>query len=185
MINYLIHTGQTDVSVVIRIVDSTDGTPELGVVFNTAGLDLKYRRETAANVDITEVTLAALTTVHTDGGFLHIGNGYYRLDLPDAACATGVSGCMVHGACTGMVIVGCYIHLNLENGDDIADKVHDEQTSGHQTAGSAGVKLHNMTYTVANNLDVNVQYTNDTQIAGTGTISDVFRALGQPGTGPA
>jgi len=111
MITYNILPGTVDVSVVIRIVDSTDGTPETGVVFDTAGIDLEYRREGAASTDITEATLAALTTAHADGGFLHIGNGYYRLDLPDAACATGAPGVLVHGVVTGMVVIGCYIQL--------------------------------------------------------------------------
>ena len=111
MITYQILAGTVDVSVVIRIIDSTDGTPETGVVFNTSGIALEYRRELAASTAITEATLAALTTAHADGGFLHIGNGYYRLDLPDAACATGVAGCLVHGTVTGMVVIGCYINL--------------------------------------------------------------------------
>jgi hypothetical protein len=111
MILKQVKAGTIDVSVVIRIIDSTDGTPELGVVFNSAGIDLQYRREGAANVAITEVTLAALTTAHADGGFLHIGNGYYRLDLPDAACAAGVQGVLVHGIVTGMVVIGCYVQL--------------------------------------------------------------------------
>lgn len=103
--------GSTDQSVVIRIVDSTDGTPETGVVYNTSGIDLWYRRELEAKTSITEATLAALTTAHADGGFLHIGDGYYRLDLPDAAVATGANGCMVGGTVTGMVVIGCYIPL--------------------------------------------------------------------------
>lgn len=111
MFVYLIKAGTADVSVVIRIIDSTDGTPETAVVFNTSGIDLEYRREGAASTDITEVTLAALTTAHTDGGFLHIGNGYYRLDLPDAACTTGSGGVLVHGTVTGMVVIGCYVQL--------------------------------------------------------------------------
>ena len=37
--------GATDRSVVIRIVDATDGTPETGVAYNTSGIDLWYRRE--------------------------------------------------------------------------------------------------------------------------------------------
>jgi hypothetical protein len=112
---YTILAGSTDVSVVIRIIDSTDGTPETGVVFNTSGIDLEYRREGAASTDITEATLAALTTAHTDGGFLHIGNGYYRLDLPDAAVASGASGVLIHGTVTGMVVLGCYIQLVAYN----------------------------------------------------------------------
>jgi len=106
-----IKAGATDVSVVLRVIDSTDGTPETGVDHATTGLDLKYRREGAANVDITEAALAALTTAHTDGGVEQIGNGYIRVDLPDAACAAGVSGVMVHGVATDMVIIGCYIEL--------------------------------------------------------------------------
>jgi hypothetical protein len=111
MITYQIKAGTVDVSVVCRAVDSADGTPETAFDHATAGIDLKYRRETAANVDITEASLAALTTAHTDGGVEQIGNGYFRLDLPDAACAAGVTGVMVHGVATGMVIVGCYIQL--------------------------------------------------------------------------
>lgn len=111
MFTYNVLGGATDFSVVIRIVDSADGTPELGVLFNTAGMALQYRRELAANVAITEATLAALTTAHADGGFLEIGNGYYRLDLPDAAVAAGVRGCLVHGIVTGMVVIGCYIEI--------------------------------------------------------------------------
>src|SRR3990167_11483323 len=107
----ILRKGVTDKSVRLRIIDSTNGTPETGVVFDTAGIDLWYRRELAAKTDITEATLAALTTAHTDGGFLHIGNGYYRLDLPDAACATGVAGVLVHGVVTGMVVIGEYIEL--------------------------------------------------------------------------
>jgi hypothetical protein len=94
-------------------VDSDGHTPETGVVFNTSGIDLKYRREGAVSVDITEVALSspALNDAHADGGILHIGSGYYRLDLPDAACAAGASGVIVHGVVTNMIVHGCYIHL--------------------------------------------------------------------------
>jgi hypothetical protein len=111
MLEYRKVAGSTDVSVVIRIIDSTDGTPETAVEHNTSGIDLEYRREGAASTDITEAALTALTDAHSDGGIEHIGNGYYRLDLPDAACASGVTGCLVHGTVTGMIVIGCYIHL--------------------------------------------------------------------------
>lgn len=106
-----IKAGSTNVSVNIRIIDSTDGTPETGVVWNTAGIDLWYRRELAASTDITEATLAALTTAHTDGGFLHINDGWYRLDLPDAAVADGVTGVQIGGTVTGMVVLAPYVEL--------------------------------------------------------------------------
>lgn len=107
--------GTADVSAIIRIVDSTDGTPETGVVFNTAGIDIRYRRDGATDTAITEATLATLDAAHADGGFLHIGNGYYRVDLPDAACAAGVNGVLVHGTVTGMVVIGTYIPLFAVN----------------------------------------------------------------------
>lgn len=111
MFNYVWKAGVTSKSVTLRIIDALDGTPETGVVFNTAGIDLQYRREGAASVAITEATLAALTTAWASGGFLHIGNGYYRLDVPDAALAAGSDGVLIHGIVTGMVVIGAYVQL--------------------------------------------------------------------------
>lgn len=123
MITYQVKENSVDVSVVIRIVDSADGTPETGVVFNTTGIALEYRREGAASTAITEATLAALTTAHTDGGFLHIGNGYYRLDLPDAAVASGAAGVLIHGTVTGMVVIGCYIQIVANTAADVYSRI--------------------------------------------------------------
>jgi len=103
--------GSTNVSVDVYIIDSTDGTPELGVLFDATGMDLEYRRELAAVVNITEATLAALTTAHADGGFLEIGHGLYRLDVPDAAFATGVETVSIQGTVTGMIILPQTIQL--------------------------------------------------------------------------
>lgn len=103
--------GAIDKSVTVSIIDSTDGTPETAVVYNTAGINLWYRREGAAVTSITEATLAALTTAHTDGGFLHIANGVYRLDLPDAAFATGASYVDFGGTVTGMIVIGGRVKL--------------------------------------------------------------------------
>jgi len=111
--------GSTNVSVTVYIIDSTDGTPETGVVWNTSGIDLQYHREGAAAVAITEATLAALTTAHTDGGFLAIGFGAYRLDVPDAAFATGAETVDIFGTVTGMIVLPQTIQLvdfDPENG---------------------------------------------------------------------
>jgi hypothetical protein len=111
MFNYTYKAGSTSKSVTLRIIDATTGVPITSAVFNSAGMDLQYRREGAASVAITEATLAALTTAWSSGGFLHIGNGYYRLDLPDAALAAGSDGVLVHGVVTGMVVIGAYVQL--------------------------------------------------------------------------
>lgn len=118
MLRDIVTKGAVDRSVTLTIVDSTDGTPETGVVFNTAGIDLWYRREGGARVAITEATLASLTAAHSDGGFLHISDGVYRLDLPDAAFATGANHVDYGGTVTGMVVIGGRIRLvdvNLED----------------------------------------------------------------------
>ena len=107
----IVKKGSTDRSVSLRIIDSTDGTPETGVAYNTSGIDLWYRREGAAKVSITEATLAALTTAHADGGFLAVGDGVYRLDLPDAAFATGANYVDFGGTVTGMIVIGGRVRL--------------------------------------------------------------------------
>ena len=109
----LVKKGRTNVSVVVRIVDSGDGTPETGVVFGTSGIDLWYRRENNFKVSITEADLATpdLEDPHLDGGFLTISDGYYRLDVPDLAFATGEDGVQIGGTVTGMVVFGPYVQL--------------------------------------------------------------------------
>lgn len=111
MLHHPIKAGSTDQSVYLRIVDATDGTPETGVVYNTSGIDLWYRRVGAVKTSITEATLSALTDAHSDGGFLHVGDGLYRLDLPDAAVAAGATSVLVGGTVTGMVVIETLVPL--------------------------------------------------------------------------
>lgn len=111
MLHDIVKKGSIDRSVTVKVVDSTDGTPETSVAFNTSGIDLWYRREGAAKTSITEATLAALTTAHADGGFLHIADGVCRLDLPDAAFATGANHVDFGGTITGMIVIGGRVRL--------------------------------------------------------------------------
>ena len=113
----IVTAGTTDYSCTIRIVDSTDGTPETGVVFNTAGIDLWYRRPGAVHTSITEATQTE-AGAHTDGGFVHISDGYYRLDLPDAAVASGVDYVDIGGTVTDMVVIGGRIRITGADLDD-------------------------------------------------------------------
>lgn len=103
--------GSTDQSVIVRIVDSTDGTPEEAVEHNSSGISLWYRREGGSVSSITPVALASANSAHSDGGIEHLDDGYYRIDLPDAAVSTGANGVTVGGTVTGMVVIGCYVPL--------------------------------------------------------------------------
>lgn len=103
-----IKKGSTSQSTVIRIIDSTDFTPETAVEHNTAGIDLWFRREQENKTSITEAALAACDSAYSAGGIEHIGDGYYRLDMPDAACAAGAGENSVQfgGTVTGMIVIG-------------------------------------------------------------------------------
>ncbi|MEA3478428.1 MAG: hypothetical protein U9R60_09635, partial [Bacteroidota bacterium] len=103
--------GSTDQSVVVRVIDSTSGLPETGVAYNTAGAALWYRKEGGSKTSITLATLAATNSAHSDGGFIHVGDGYCRLDLPDAAVASGANGVIIGGTFTDMVVIGTYVPL--------------------------------------------------------------------------
>jgi len=115
----------TDQSTVLRALDSTTFLPYTSIAYDTAGIDLWYRREGAAKVSITEVTLATTSTAHSDGGVIHIGDGYFRVDLPDAAVASGVDGVAVGGTATGVVIIGAYHPLNFISPAGIQAEVDD------------------------------------------------------------
>lgn len=143
--HYVYKAGTTDVSVEIYIVDADGHTPETGVVFNTAGLDLQYRRQGAASVAITEATLAGLNAAHSDGGFLHIGNGLYRLDLPDAACAAGARGAVVHGTVPGMIVYGCSIQLVVYDPYS-ATQLFPVPGEGVASPGEWGIGVRNIVY---------------------------------------
>lgn len=163
MLQDIVTKGSVDRSVTVKIIDSTDGTPETGVVFNTSGIDLWYRREGAARVSITEATLAALTTAHTDGGFLAIGDGIYRLDLPDAAFATGANHVDFGGTVTGMIVIGGRVRLvdySLE--DTIPTQVWNAPITTGGTIGTAGWRL-----SATSGLDFN----NTAQAGGANTIT--------------
>jgi hypothetical protein len=100
--------GTDDVSVTIRIVDSTAFTPEEGVTSATAGLALWYKKgATGAETALDIADLANDEAAHTDGDIAHINDGYYRVDLPDAAIPTAENEVtVVGGTVTGMIVLG-------------------------------------------------------------------------------
>jgi hypothetical protein len=88
----LIQKGSTDISLAIRLYDATNGAPKTGLTI--AKLQIRYIRvEDGNDVTISNWTsltaLANLEAAHTDNYGYEIGEGYYRIDVPDAAFATG------------------------------------------------------------------------------------------------
>lgn len=116
----IVTKGSTDRSLVLRMCDSTDGTPETGVTSATTGLDIWYRREGGLKVSLTEADLTALDDAHSDGGILHISDGDYRVDFPDAAFATGANYVDVGWGATDMVGFGGRVRLvNVDLEDSV------------------------------------------------------------------
>jgi len=90
-----IEKATADVTVYVFVLDSseTDGSGLTGLAHDTSGLTCYYVRVggSAAAVSLATQTV---TGAHADGGFVEVDAtnlpGLYRLDLPDAVCATGV-----------------------------------------------------------------------------------------------
>ena len=84
--------GDTDQTIYVRLRDSTTGLAKTGLVFNSAGAACYYTLPGAAAVQIALAT-QTVNGAHSDGGFVLVSDtnakGLYRLDLPDAAIASG------------------------------------------------------------------------------------------------
>lgn len=83
---------QQDVSVRIRVLDDSDGTPYTGMTAATTGHEIWYQRgyDNAAVTDGgSAADHAAIGDTHTDWEFIHINEGWYRVDIPDAAFLEG------------------------------------------------------------------------------------------------
>jgi hypothetical protein len=65
----------------------------------------------AEDVDITEATLADGAAAFSAGGFVHVFDGIYRVDAPDAAFASGAKSVIVGGTLTGKTVIPCVVDL--------------------------------------------------------------------------
>lgn len=109
--DYAFQGGAVSKSIELFIMDSGSspvGMGKTGLVFNTAGLVISYRRPgDAAYTNITLVTLASPSAAYSSGGFVQIDStnapGKYRLDLPNAAINSGVQTVEIQWKGTGIV----------------------------------------------------------------------------------
>ena len=86
--------GSTDVTVYVRGFTASTGVPYTAGAHNTSGLTINQIRNRAAAVSITPVTQTA-AGAHSDGGFVHLAGGLYRVDVTDATVASGVDSVQV------------------------------------------------------------------------------------------
>ena len=101
----MITKGTTDVSVVFRALSTTT---KLGTALTASspGLSLWYMRDGEAPVTITPTDLPTPQSAHVDNAFIHIGNGWHSLCLPDEASAEGTPNfVLIGGGATGCIII--------------------------------------------------------------------------------
>lgn len=95
--------GSTSVSLLFEIIDAVTGEPKTGLVYTD--VTGSYVRSGAARVAITMATLASASAAYSSGGFVAIDGtnqpGLYRLDVPNAALATGAREVVVSLLATG------------------------------------------------------------------------------------
>ena len=104
----LLPVGATDVSTSEIRAMTPLGSPIPGKL--AADFVMWYRRD-GAITPISLHNLAAVTTPHSDGGIISISDGWYRVDIPDAAFSTGVYSVLIGGSIDGGVIVSAPITL--------------------------------------------------------------------------
>jgi hypothetical protein len=126
----IVKKGAADQTIYVEVLDSTSttGGRKTGLAYNTSGLVAYYARNRGAATAITLADLAAADSSHSDGGFKEVSSanmpGVYRLDLPDAAVATGADSVVVtlKGA-TGMAQVSAEIQLADNTEKDVYDRL--------------------------------------------------------------
>jgi hypothetical protein len=137
--------GSTDVTVYVRGFTASTGLPVTTVTHATSGLAINQIRNRAAAVSITPVTQTA-SGAHSDGGFVHVVGGLYRVDTTDATVASGADSAQV-------VVSGV---------TDVVFTVARIEILGANPRSATA--------------DVNVVKMNNTTVVGAGTSGDKWRA---------
>jgi hypothetical protein len=109
--------GTTEEQLVVRAVSQATSLPYEGLTAASSGLSLWYRREGEEQVFFDPVALDSLDAPFSPGGLLAIDDGYYRLDVPDAALADGdADSVQVGGSADGVVLLGVQVRLTASSG---------------------------------------------------------------------
>lgn len=124
--------GETGKSIVIFIGDDA-GAPVTGLTAVSAPTLSYWIAGANAGVAITLVDLALITTAWTSGGFKELGNGLYRVDLPNA-CLAAAGMVVIYGGATGKQVYPERI--------DVSPKVNTVRLNGTaQTARDIGASV--------------------------------------------
>jgi hypothetical protein len=107
-----------NVSVDIRAMDASGALTGK----TSADFSIWYRRD-GAKVAISLSDLSALADAYASGGIKEIGDGWYRLDVPDAALLAGANRVAIGGAVDGGTVVSAPITIDPNSVNVSAVKV--------------------------------------------------------------
>ena len=153
----IIAPNATDVTLYFKLIDPAAGTPETGLTITD--LDLSYVRDRGLAVKADLTALGAVNGAHEDNKAIQVDAantpGLYRVDVPDAAFASGVGRVqvVVNGAAIDpavlevelapwlTLITGAGVLVGATAEASMVDAVWDELVAGHDGAGKAGQQL--------------------------------------------
>jgi hypothetical protein len=120
-----IKKGSTDQTVYFHLRDDDNGLSKTGLLYNSAGAIASYVRTRGSRTAISLATLAAANSAHSDGGFKEVdgtnAKGLYRLDVADAAFASGVDEVIFHIGFTDVFEESLAIELVDERPGNLKD----------------------------------------------------------------
>ncbi|TPL40689.1 hypothetical protein [Mesorhizobium sp. B2-4-6] len=191
-----IKKGAASQSLYFEVLDSasTTGGRKTGLAYDTASLTAYYSRNGASATAITLATLAAANSSWSSGGFKEVDAtnmpGLYRLDVPDAAFASGTESVVVtiRGA-AGMVQASYDVQLADNTAADVYARlgapvgasISADVAMVKVDTAAVKVQTDKITFTVANQVDVNVlDWKSSAAPAMTG---DAYARIGAAGAG--
>lgn len=111
----LVRKGNVSQSVVLRAYNQISFVPQTSLGVSQAGLVLRYYRVQGGTdwVSFPQTALGSLSSSFTAGGWIAIADGFYRVDVPDAAWAKagGVDAVLVDATATALVFEGAMVQL--------------------------------------------------------------------------
>lgn len=118
----IIKAGSTKQSVLLRVYNQISNVAQLSTANDVAGAVCRYHRLGLGSTGMVSIALVAGTVGSwTEGGWRAIADGWYQLDLPDAAVAKsiGVNHVLIDWSATALVSPCCMIQL--QDGKDIVN----------------------------------------------------------------
>jgi hypothetical protein len=182
--------GSTSVSIPFVLRKAADNTEQTGKI--AADMTLSYWRQGGTRTAITGSDLAAVNSAYSSGGVKEVDStnapGLYRLDVPDAAVATGADWVVI-----SVKVASCYLFHErfalttnaVQSGDSFARlgapagaSVSADIAAVKSDSGGIKTKTDSLTFTVAGMVDSNVvDWKGATAPAMTG---DAYARLGAP-----